>query len=647
MSATAKLELILEMKNKLTAGFGKAKQLVNSELKEMSSKMSEFKNTFTSNFKNLFNNFSAGSTKAFAAIKDEVPGVARALELLTNPWVMAAAAAVAFGAAVYKSVSMALDWQTGMAKINVTAQLSGKELDALSDKILRIGAKGSNELSQVPLAFNRIISAGLDVNKSLEALEPTLKAAKAGFTDIETVAAAGVGVMKSSGENINKVYDVLFATLNKGNAEFQDIAQYLPKIIPGAKQAGFALTETAGAWAYLTAQGQTAEQSTTGLMNAFKALSNPDIIYGSKSKGGFKKLGVDIFDAAGKMRPLVEIVTDLSKRMNGLTDEQRIKKFASIGLDMEAAGAFSSMTQNVEELKSTIDFTTNSAGQLNEAVKNSATSTDGWKKGMNTVSALMIRFGSLFLPLVESLGNGFAWVMEQVMAGVDAVKDFYDHSVLLQDIVKGIAFVITAPFKVLGALFSFIVDAARWIDAKLGVSSKIAQFFDHMEIMWINLKATAYGVMSIFMDLWKIIKPIGEAIASMSDPKRFMKAILEAKDALSNFNLKDSFNKGFNESIKESMAIRYRPTDKEEATGVTGKAADAVNLKGGTSEGSDSGVGEAAPHKQIIINVDALHKGDNVVNNNGENGDGMSIDELEAKMNEIWFRLLRNSNAAY
>jgi TP901 family phage tail tape measure protein len=456
--------------------------------------------------------------------------------------------------------------------------------------------------------------------------------------------------MKSSGEDINTVYDVLFATLNKGNAKFQDIAQYLPKIIPGAKQAGFALTETAGAWAYLTAQGQSAEQSTTGLMNAFKALSNPEIIYGGKTKGGFKSLGVDIFDATGKMKPLISVVTDLSKVMSGLTDEKRIKKFASIGLDMEAAGAFASMTQNVEELRNTIEFTTNSTGQLNEAVKNSRTSTEGWKEGVNKVKVLMIQFGQNFLPIVREIGEGFNWVMEKIMGGIEMIKQFYNESVLLQDIVKVLAFTTTLPFKILGDLFSFIVDAVKWIDSKLGISSTIVRFFQDLEMMWIGLKATASGVMNIFTELWKVIVPIGDALANLANPTKLASSVAEVREAFTNMDLKGAFNKGFNESMKESFSIKNKVTEttasieglKPQSTAAQGIASAPV------AEGEDSvRVGGANPHKIININLEALHKGDNILKQEGASGEGISLDELEKKMNEIFLRLLRNANTAF
>ncbi|WP_407512895.1 hypothetical protein, partial [Elizabethkingia miricola] len=68
--------------------------------------------------------------------------------------------------------------------------------------LLDVGARNVAPLEEIPKAFGRIISAGLDVNQSMQALEPTLRAAKAGFTDIETVASAGIATMMSSGKDI-------------------------------------------------------------------------------------------------------------------------------------------------------------------------------------------------------------------------------------------------------------------------------------------------------------------------------------------------------------------------------------------------------------------------------------------------------------
>lgn len=397
--AQAKLELLLELKNRLKAGLATAKSNALTQLKSMKSSLNEFSNH---------------NMKAFSGIMDQIPGVGRAVGLLANPYALAAAAALAFGVAAAKAANMSLDWQSNMAKVNVTAGLGKTELKNLSNQLRYIGAHGTTDIMTIPDAFNRIISAGLSVDDSLKALGPTLKATKAGFSDIDTVAASGISVMKSSGEDIKVVYDTLFATLNKGNAEFSAIAKYLPSIIPGAKLAGSTLQETAGAYAFLTGS-LSPEVSATGLKNIFKSLSDPRMFE------AFEKIGVDVFDAKGKFRGIVPVVEDLKGSMNGLSDQQRSYKFGLVGLDQEAKMAFGNMIQHSDELKTTIDAVTNSTGQLDEAVKNSKVSTDGWAAGWNKVKFLALEFGDLFLPIIDKIGEGFDYIMEANM-------NFFIHS---------------------------------------------------------------------------------------------------------------------------------------------------------------------------------------------------------------------------
>lgn len=203
--ATAKLQLLIDLKNNLKSGLDAAKKQVEKTTGQMQSKLDAFK---------------ASNMKLFDAIEDRVPGVGRAIKILANPYMAVAAVAMSAATAIGLTTAKAVDWQTEMAQINVTAGVTQEKLKGISDELLNIGRRNVASLEEVPKAFNRILSAGLDVNQSIEILEPTLRAAKAGFTDIETVASAAVSTLMSSGENVNKVYDVLFATLNVGNAEF-------------------------------------------------------------------------------------------------------------------------------------------------------------------------------------------------------------------------------------------------------------------------------------------------------------------------------------------------------------------------------------------------------------------------------------------
>ena len=431
---------------------------VDNSIDKTQAKLSKGFNMPNSKGNGLGNIFDKGITKArhfqmanieaVGAIVDLVPGASGAMSqlapILTNPYIAGAAAIAGVGIAAKKAYDDYSIFNKEMAKLNVTAQLSQTELSKLEDELINIGAKSSVPLNDVPQALNKIVSAGMELPDAMNALQPTLLAAKAGFTDIETTASAAVSVMNSAGiKDATKVYDVLFATLNKGNAEFADIAQYLPKIIPGALQSGFALEETAGAFAFLTAQGQTAERSTTLLENAFRSLSNPQRIK------DFNNLGVSIFDSAGQMRPLTQIAEQLSGKLDGLTDAERINKLNSLGLDMEASAAFAALAGDTDKLKDIIDFTANSSGELSNAVKNSANNTDVWLQIQNRLSAAWLRFGKAVTPLFNSIGEG-------VLQVIDWFGSITAQGTILNDTIHLLGW----GFNLLGSSFSRIAKLA-------------------------------------------------------------------------------------------------------------------------------------------------------------------------------------------
>ena len=386
--AQTKIEMLLALKDRYSATLKNADkntetatQRIKNKLGEVKNRLSEAADTIRKNTTSAFSDIKrtmsdssykrAGvlmamdelkrkisgvkkaASEAFEKLQNDVPIIGNTVKFLSNPIGAAVSTITAIGGAVGKAASLAMDWQKGMAQINVTAGLSNEELAKMSNQMLEIGAKNVAPLEEVPAAFNKIISAGLDADTALKSLDPTLKAAKAGFVDIETVAAAGVNVMNSAGVKdivdkdgkvlttaIEQVYDTLFATMQKGAASMGEIAAYLPTIVPTAKNAGISLDQASGAFAFMTAQGVNAASAATQLNGAFNSLSNPKLL------GNFKAIGVEIYNADGKMRKMPDIVSDLAKSLEGLSDKEKAAKLSSLGLDQTSAQAFAVMTQS-------------------------------------------------------------------------------------------------------------------------------------------------------------------------------------------------------------------------------------------------------------------------------------------------------------
>lgn len=497
----------------LTQWVFQTKNLISPEIQKIIGDMVKWKNLTgqaevkyvqaMANMKTKTKDLTDTVRSGFSQAVSEIPALDRAIQMLKNPYVLATAAAVAFMAAGGQAVGQAATWEAAIAKANVTAQLSGEELNRLDQRIRTMAGNSSVEFNMVPEAFNRILSGVGDVEKSLKILDPTLKAAKASFTDVNVVATAATNVMNSvKNATPEQVFDVLFATMNRGNAEFKDIANYLPKILPFSNNLGLSLQETAGAYALFTAKGQSAEASATGLQNAFRALANVERI------NAFKAMGVQIFGLDGKMRPITAIVDDLSGKLTGLTDAQRINKLASLGLDAEAASAFSIMAANASDLKDFIDSTTNSVGALDQAVQDSKNTLADWQEVKNLITAsIVMPIGDLLLPAVQSIIEGVGFVVRAIPLIPQAFQEAWDTLEPIL-IVAGMA---VGAWAGTWALANLPVIAHMFATYGLAGGIAVVQAWT-----WLATAATtAWGIATGGLNAVMAMNPIGAVVAAI------------------------------------------------------------------------------------------------------------------------------------
>lgn len=599
-NGVSKLQLLIDLKNKLKLGLDQAKQQVSKATGAMQAKLDAFK---ASNI-NLFN-----------AIEERVPGVSSALGMLANPYVLIIAGAIAAGAAIFKFTAMANKWHEGLAEINVTAGLTQKELGGLSVKLLEIGGRNVAPLEEVPQAFNRIISAGLDVKTSLDALEPTLRASKAGFADIETTAMAAVSVMNSSGRDVNYVYDVLFQTVKAGNANFKEIAQYLPKIIPMARNAGMALGETAGAFAFLTAQGQTSERATTLTQNAMKALSDPERI------AAFKKMGINLYDAQGKIKPLIDIIDMLNKKTAGLSDLSRANFYGRLGMDSEAASFFAASTQDADKLRKIIDEVTNSQGALEKAYKDSLTPMESWRIVQNALKVEMIKIGEIFLPIVSSIG-------EKVLGIINYFKELWRTNEFFRDSIKALG----AAFVAIGQI-SWMPFKMVWNLLK-GIWSVVWGIIDGIS----TLIGKITGIEGGFTGLYNKIRPYLMWIYD------FIKQIGSIMYDVLTLNFKGVRDKVSSFKMPDLSEIKQRIKVETESSGdFAGVPNNDPNKPGKTSNPTANtvqSIASGSQTKSITINIDSMIKNFNPTN---QDINGMSKDQLERWMIEMFMRVVRSA----
>lgn len=365
----------------------------------------------------------ATSSRGFGSKLKESLGQIPGVGVITNP-------IVAVGGAMFGATKMTMDFDKGMAAINTTAQLSAPRLKQLKKELLGIDPKLVDDWGAIPGAYEKIISQTGDAALSTDILKVSLKGAKAGFTDVETVSAAvsqSLSLIGSKNASAQQVLDTFFAAKRVGAGEFKDFAQYMPGLIAGGDALGIKYKEVAGMFAYMTGKGQSAERSTVLMENAFSAMSKVDV------RKNLKSAGVNIFDKAGSMRSMTDIFSDLKKRMNGMSDEQKSSFLADMGLvDKEARSAFIVMTSDLDKLKQSMNAVKNSAGETNTAFQYSRTDSDRLHELWSKLQLIGIQLGgaisSVLTPAIGFLGyivtpvaNSITWLFDGMDQGNVAV----------------------------------------------------------------------------------------------------------------------------------------------------------------------------------------------------------------------------------
>lgn len=373
----------------------------NREMKKLNKEINKLESLNGGKFKKW-------SKEAFAAM----PGA----NLISNPL-------VAGGAALGFAGKSAMNFDEGMAKVNITAQLDEKGLSDLSNRLKKLAKENHTEIEVAPAGLEKIISQVGDADLSMQILDASLKGSKAGFTDLDTVSGAlaqSLSVIGKENTNAKEVLDTFFAAKRVGAGEFADFAKYMPGLIAGASNMGINFKEVAGTFAYMTGKGQSAERAAVLMENAFSMLGKSDV------RGKMEKAGIKVFDEQGKMRGMVDIFTDLKGVLDGMTDEQKSSVLEKFGLvDKEAKNAFALMTSDLGKFQEAMDATANATGETDKALEFSNNSiqkaTSLWNDFKNMGTAL----GTIILPVINVGLDVLSLVVNGLRIVLDSVVELF------------------------------------------------------------------------------------------------------------------------------------------------------------------------------------------------------------------------------
>lgn len=283
------------------------------------------------------------------------------------------------------AINVGNDFEAEMSRVKAISGATGNQFQKLSQQAMDLGAKTAFSSSEAANGMENLASAGFSTSEIMEAMPGMLDLAASSGEDLANSADIAASTLRGFGLAANQaghVADVLAKNAADTNAAVADTGLAMKYIAPVAQSAGWSLESVTAAIGLMSNAGIKGEQAGTTLRGALTNLMNPSDV-AAKS---MKSVGFSAYDAQGKMKPLSQIVGELSSKTANLSNKQRDQVIATI----MGTESLSGMQVLLKDGKGNLD-------QMTESLKNSNGAADEMARTMqdNTKSSIEQMTGSL------------------------------------------------------------------------------------------------------------------------------------------------------------------------------------------------------------------------------------------------------------
>lgn len=419
--------------------------------------------------------------------------------------------AAAVGKIGKASIDMGMTFEASMSQVAATMGMTKEEIEGGSDsfKLLEKAAKEAGATTQFSAtesaeALNYLALAGYDAEGAVKMLPKVLNLAAAGGMDLARASDMVTDSMSALGietKDADKFIDQMAKTSQKSNTNVAQLGEAILTVGGTAKVLKGGTAELNAQLGILADNGVKGAEGGTALRNIILSLSSPT----DQAAKLMNKLGLEVFDASGKMRATNDIFNDLNRILGTMTEQERTQVLSELfnKVDLKSANALlANSGQRFNELSKQIlnseDAASNMAetmnGNLNGAITTLKSSLEG------TAIAIYDKFKE---PLTNAV-EGVTKVIQGLIGALESGK--------LDGLLSAIAIAIGAVATQMLLLKAISIGTAiADITIKLvKAASMVKSFAGAVAILKAVLSANIFGIVTLgigllisgFMYLW-------------------------------------------------------------------------------------------------------------------------------------------------
>ncbi|ABI36833.1 putative tail tape measure protein [Geobacillus virus E2] len=326
------------------------------------------------------------------------------------------AAATAIGGALGFAVKKSMDFEAQIDRVGAIAGATPTEIKKLEQAALDLGSSTSKSATEVAQGMEIMGAMGYNTNQILAAMPGIIAAAEASGEDMALVAdtvSAALNAFGLEASEASRVADVLAQAANDSAAGIQDMQYTFKYAAPIARTLGISLEQLGAATEIMANAGIRGETAGTTLRAALIRLSDPP----KEAAAMLRELGVRITDSSGKMLPFNQIIAQLSKSTEKMSNAQKLAALSTIFGTEAASGMLTVIEAGPEKFDELTKSLQNSGGASQEAAK----------KMKDNLKGSLEELQGAFETAQITIGNALAPAIEKVAGYIQKLIDWFNN----------------------------------------------------------------------------------------------------------------------------------------------------------------------------------------------------------------------------
>lgn len=272
-----------------------------------------------------------------------------------------AAVSAGLTAASGYAVKVGSDFESGMSEVAAISGASGKALQALTDKAKEMGSTTKFSATESAEALKYMAMAGWDTDKMLSGLPGVMNLAAASGENLGTVSDIVTDSMTAFGmaaDEAGHFADVLAQASSKSNTNVALMGETFKYVAPVAGALGYSAEDAAVAIGLMANSGIKGSQAGTALRSTLSRLAKPT----DEVEAAMETLGISLTDSEGNMKSLGDVMQDMRKGFQGLTEDQKAQYAAALAGQEGMSGLLAIVNTSDEDFNALADAINNADG---------------------------------------------------------------------------------------------------------------------------------------------------------------------------------------------------------------------------------------------------------------------------------------------